>query len=340
MRIAGKEIVTLETLGIGYGSGKTMKSLLPPLTARAFEGELVAVIGKNGIGKSTLLKTIAGLLQPLSGSVNIAGKNISDFSRRELASITGYVSTEVIRISNMTVFNLVAMGRYPHTNWFGNIDAAGRSAILKALSRTGMSDFSGRLLTELSDGERQRSMIAMVLAQETRLIIMDEPTAFLDIKNKYEVIHLLKELSRKEGKTIIYSTHDFDTAVSQADKIWLILENELVEGAPEDIMIRKSFGILFDTRAVTFNEEDGTFTVSNEYRGTLALSAKGRNEYWTRKALARAGYNTVFSGTTPRIESGSSIPYNWKFIGNDFSMDFDTLYDLVFWLRHNEDAIC
>lgn len=340
MKMAGREILTLDTLGIGYGSGKTMKCLLPPLTARAFEGELVAVIGKNGIGKSTLLKTIAGLLRALSGSVNIAGKNISEYSRQELASLTGYVSTEVIRITNMTVFDLVAMGRYPHTNWFGNIDTASKSAIMKALSRTGMSDFSDRLLTELSDGERQRAMIAMVLAQETRLIIMDEPTAFLDIKNKYEVIHLLKELSRKEGKTIIYSTHDFDTAVSQADKIWLILEHELIEGAPEDIMIRKSFGNLFDTRAVTFNEADGTFTVSNEYRGALALSVKGRNEYWTRKALARAGYNTVSSGTTPRIESESSIPYSWKFIGSDISMEFGTLYDLVFWLRNNEDAIC
>lgn len=340
MRIDGNEILKLNSIEIGYGSGKTMKCLLPPLSARAFEGEFVAVIGKNGIGKSTLLKTIAGLLPALSGSVFIAERNITDYSRRELASITGYVSTEVIRITNMTVFNLVAMGRYPHTNWFGNIDATSKSAILRALSRTGMSDFSGRLLTELSDGERQRAMIAMVLAQETRLIIMDEPTAFLDIKNKYEVIHLLKELSRKEGKTIIYSTHDFDTAVSQADKIWLILENELIEGAPEDIMIRKSFGNLFDTKAVTFNEEDGTFTVSNEYRGTMALSVKGKNEYWTRKALARAGYYTVASDYTPRIESASELPYRWKYIDNNFKMEFDTLYDLVFWLRSNEDSIC
>ncbi|NMC37030.1 MAG: ABC transporter ATP-binding protein [Bacteroidales bacterium] len=339
MRVEGKEILKLNSLGIGYRSGKTMKSLLPPLNARAFEGELVAVIGKNGIGKSTLLKTIAGLLRAMSGSVHIAGKNISDYSRRELASITGYVSTEVIRITNMTVFNLVAMGRYPHSNWLGNIDKAGKSAILRALSRTGMSDFSGRLLTELSDGERQRAMIAMVLAQETRLIIMDEPTAFLDIKNKFEVIHLLKELSRKEGKTIVYSTHDFDTAVSQADKIWLILENELIEGAPEDMMIRKLFRNLFDTKAVTFNEEEGTFTVSNEYRGTLVLSVQGRNEYWTKKALARAGYDTVYSGTFPRVESESYLPYNWKFISNEFRMEFDTLYDLVFWLRHNDNVI-
>ncbi len=340
MKFEGKEILSLKSLEIGYKSGKTGKRLLPPLSARAFEGELISVIGKNGIGKSTLLKTIAGLIPALGGSLNTAGRSMAEYSRRELALTTCYVSTEAVRIPNTTVFNLVSMGRYSHTNWLGTMDAVSRKAVLKALEQTGMSDFSGRLLTELSDGERQRAMIAMALAQETRLILMDEPTAFLDIKNKYEVIHLLRELSRNENKTIIYSTHDFDTAVNQSDKIWLILENELTEGAPEDMMLRKSFGNLFDTKAITFNEENGTFTVRNEYRGTLALSVEGKNDYWTKKALARAGYRTISSGSAPRIESEQSLPYCWKYIGSDCCIEFDSLYDLVSWLRNNNDPIC
>lgn len=340
MKFEGKEILSLNALEIGYRSGRTSGRLLPPISTRTFEGELISVIGKNGIGKSTLLKTIAGLLPPLGGSLNIAGRDIREYSRHELALTTGYVSTEAIRITNTTVFNLVSMGRYPHTNWFGGMDAESKRAVLKALGQTGMSDFSDRPVTELSDGERQRAMIAMVLAQETRLIIMDEPTAFLDIRNKYEVIHLLKELSRRENKTIIYSTHDFDTAITQSDKIWLILENELIEGAPEDIMLRKSFGSLFDTKAITFNEEDGTFKVRNESKGTLALSVKGRNDYWTKKALARAGYTIISSDSIPRIESESSMPYRWKYVDSNESIEFDSLYDLISWLRHNIGPIC
>jgi len=339
MKYTGNEILSLRSLEIGYVSGKTKKVLLPPLFCRALEGELIAVIGKNGIGKSTLLKTITGLLPVVSGDLFIDGKKIKEYSRKQLAAMVGYISTEILKVSNMTVFDLVAQGRFPHTNWFGSIDTINLNAILKALLRTGMTDFSGRQLNELSDGERQRAMIAMVLAQETRLIIMDEPTAFLDIKNKYEIIHLLKELSRKERKTIIYSTHDFNNAVSQADKIWLILENELIEGAPEDIMIMGAFSNLFNSKVISFNENDGTYTISNELKGNISFAGTSKNDYWTRKALTRAGYNVMESDSLPRIETISFSPHGWKFKNKDIVAEFNSLYDLVGWLRQNEDLI-
>jgi iron complex transport system ATP-binding protein len=339
MKYTGNEILSLSSLEIGYISGRTKKILLPPVNAAALEGELIAVIGKNGIGKSTLLKTITGLLPLLSGNIVIDGRKIKEYSRIQLSGKVGYISTEIVKVSNMTVFDLVALGRYPHTNWFGRIDANNHIAVNDALTRTGIIDFSDRQLTELSDGERQRAMISLVLAQDTKLIVMDEPTAFLDIKGKYEIIHLLKELTRQKQKTIVYSTHDFSTAISQADKIWLILENELIEGAPEDIMLKGSFNSLFNTSVVKFNKDDGTFSISIEGKGSLSVSGKGKNDYWTRKAIERAGYTINDSDSGPLIESPSSSSEHWKFIDVDISAEFDTIYDLVGWMRKNEDLI-
>jgi iron complex transport system ATP-binding protein len=341
MEYTGNEILLLDSLEIGYTSGRTKKILLPPVNATALEGELIAVIGKNGIGKSTLLKTITGLLPLVAGNIAINGKNIKEYSRIELSGMVGYISTEIVKVSNMTVYDLVALGRYPHTNWFGRIDARNHLAVNDALSRAGMIEFSGRQLTELSDGERQRAMIALVLAQDTKLIVMDEPTAFLDIKSKYEIIHLLKELTRQKQKTIVYSTHDFSTAISQADKIWLMLENDLIEGAPEDIMLRGSFNSLFNTSVVKFNKDDGTFSISTEGKGRISVSGKGKNDYWTRKAITRAGYtiNDSDSDSVPLIESPSSESECWKFTGRGISAGFDTIYDLIGWMRKNEDLI-
>jgi iron complex transport system ATP-binding protein len=339
MKYTGSEILSLNSLEIGFISGKTKKILLPPIQATALEGELVAVIGKNGIGKSTLLKTITGLLPLVAGNLVIDGKDIHDYSRIELSGKVGYISTEIIKVSNMTVYDLVAQGRFPHTNWFGRIDNQNYIAVNEALLRTGIIDYSDRLLNELSDGERQRAMIALVLAQDTKLIVMDEPTAFLDIKSKYEIIHLLKELTRQKKKTIVFSTHDFSTAVSQADKIWLILENDLIEGAPEDIMLKGSFDKLFNTPVVKFNMDDGTFSISNEEKGRLSVSGKGKNEYWTRKALTRAGYFVTDSDSLPRIESPSSSSPYWKCITESLSVEFDNIYDLTGWIRKHEDLI-
>ncbi len=333
MEVRMEEILSFDSLEIGYTSGKNRKVLLPALKAFAAKGELVAVIGKNGIGKSTLLRTIAGLQPAIAGILQIGNRNIEDYSRLQLSAKVGYISTEIIKVSNMKVYDLVSLGRFPHTNWFGTIDQSNHDAVMDALTKAGMTGFMDRQITELSDGERQRAMIAMVLAQDAAIMVMDEPTAFLDISSKYEVIHLMRNLTQWGNKTIIYSTHDFNTAVSQADKVWFITEEGLLEGAPEDIMIRGSFKTLFDESKVIFNSHDGSFSIRNEFRGKVNIRGEGEKKYWTEKALTRTGYLVSGSSSPISVETPSASNVRWKCSMPGKSGEFETIYDLVSWIR-------
>lgn len=326
------KILSIESVLIGFMSGSAGKSILPPLSASAGKGELIAVIGRNGIGKSTLLRTIAGLQKPLGGEILYGNKRITDYSRMELARNISYISTEVVKPGNMSVYELVALGRYPYTNWMGKIDAENHEAILDALGKCSISEFAGRLISELSDGERQRAMIARILAQDTGIMIMDEPTAFLDVSGRYEILHLMHDISRKSGKSIIFSTHDLQSAISQADKIWLILDDMLFEGAPEDLMIKGVFDKLFNFSAVQFNSLNGTFTFITDERGTIYVKGEGSRKYWIEKAINRAGFRTSSSITDPYISVPKDINDDYQLIRNDSIISFNTAYDLVNYL--------
>jgi iron complex transport system ATP-binding protein len=328
MDISKTKILSIDSLKIGYAYGKRQKILLPPLAASAYKGELIAVIGRNGIGKSTLLRTIIGLQPSYGGKIIIMGKKISEYSRLEMAQQIGYISTDVVKVSNMRVRDLVALGRFPHTNWTGKITGKDHEVITESINKAGMSGFENRLISELSDGERQRAMIARVLAQDTEVMLMDEPTAFLDISSRFEVVNLMLELSKK-GKTIIFSTHDFNIAVDQADKIWLILENELTEGAPEDLVLNGSFDHLFDTSVVKFNNEDGSFSFRKENRSKIYIAGDGKMKFWTEKAVIRAGYAVSDTRTPVSIQVPTENNKKWVIFSGDSSVILNSLYDLV-----------
>jgi len=247
-----EKVLSVRSLKIGYISGRRRFIILSGLSASASRGQLIAVIGRNGIGKSTLLRTIAGLQPALEGELKLSGKDLSDFSRIEMARHTGYISTEVVRVSNMIVYDLVALGRFPHTNWIGYLDMESRSVISEAIFKSGLQGFEYRPVAELSDGERQRAMIARILAQDTGLMIMDEPTAFLDVAGRYEIIKLARDLTRN-GKTIIYSTHDLNPALTNADRIWLLLKDRLIEGTPEDLLNNGALNLIFESTEITFD---------------------------------------------------------------------------------------
>lgn len=322
------KILILDNLSIGYAKGKHSAELLPPLSTSSNGSELIAVIGRNGIGKSTLLRTIAGLQPSLGGEVILNGKNISEYSRIVLARKIGYISTEVIKVNNMRVSDLVALGRFPHTNWLGTIDNSGRLAIENAIARAGLTNLRARNISELSDGERQKAMIARVLAQDAELMIMDEPTAFLDIASKYEIISLMQELTR-DGKTIIFSTHDFNIAVNQADKIWLILENNLIEGAPEDLMLSGAFEHLFESSIVQFSSGDGNFSFLRESRGSIFVRGEGLKRKWTERALIREGYQLSSSITNPYIHITDDTDQKWLLTSDDKTESFNSIYELI-----------
>jgi len=332
MKMNLTEILSLDALKIGYVSGKKENILLPPLNARADRGELIAVIGRNGIGKSTLLRTLIGLQQPLGGEIYYNGKNIKDYSRIDLAQKVGYISTEIVRVSNMSVYDLVALGRFPHTNWIGKIEMKDHEVIMDAIEKTSMGPFSRKYISELSDGERQKAMIARILAQDTGIMIMDEPTAFLDIAGKYEILHLMHMLSSKSGKTIIFSTHDLLMAINQSDKIWLILDKELVEGAPEDLIIAGAFDHLFDTSTVRFNSEEGTFSFRTEEKGIMYVEGEGYKKHWTEKAINRAGFTISKEKTMPFIITPSETKNYWQLTTAGTVLEFGSVYELITYL--------
>jgi iron complex transport system ATP-binding protein len=334
MKMHSKEILSLESLKIGYVSGNNENVLLPPLTACANSGELIAVIGRNGIGKSTLLRTLTGLQLPLGGEIFYNARNIRDYSRMELAQKVGYISTEIVKVSNMRVYDLVALGRFPHTNWIGKIELIDHEIILDALKKTSMEAFGRKFVSELSDGERQKSMIARILAQDTSIMVMDEPTAFLDVAGKYDILHLMHLLSRNNGKTIIFSTHDLQMAISQSDKIWLMLDNKLIEGAPEDLMMAGAFDHLFDSSTVLFNSEDGTFSFRSDAKGTIYIEGEGDKRYWTEKAVNRAGFTVSKEKTFPYITLPANSNLCWQLSGHTIIQEFSSIYGLILYLSN------
>jgi iron complex transport system ATP-binding protein len=331
-----EKILRLESLLIGYGSGKETNILLPPLTSSATQGELIALIGQNGIGKSTLLRTITGLQPPLSGRVVLKGRELKEFNRYDLAAIIGYISTEPVRVSNMRVSDLVSLGRYPHTNWTGKLNKEDITMVNEAISKVGLQKLTGRFINELSDGERQRAMIARVLAQDAEILVMDEPTAFLDIRSKYEIVHLLHDLSRSRGKTIIFSTHDLLTAISESDKVWLALEDSFEDGAPEDLILKGAFDRLFDSSVVRFSRMDASFSFSRRMRGSVLIEASGIDRYWTEKAANRAGYEISDNNPGIRIKvTDDDDVKKWLVYYESSVIEFDSVYNLVNWMNTN-----
>jgi iron complex transport system ATP-binding protein len=321
-------ILSVNSLEIGYHTGKKVSRLISPLSANAREGELIAVLGRNGIGKSTLLRTLIGLQPFFGGEISLIGKNLNSYKKLDLAKLIGYISTEIVTVSNMRVYDLVALGRYPHTNWIGTIDPYSHQAIIHAINISGVTHLQNRFISELSDGERQKVMIARMIAQEAPIMIMDEPIAFLDISGKYDVVNLLLKLTRK-GRTIIFSTHDFNVAMNQADKIWLLLEDKLIEGSPEDLMLHGAFNHLFDSSLVKFNPDDGNFSFSKEHQGTIYIKGSGLIKLWTEKAVMRAGYSIASVKTNKFIETPTEKNNKWILFDEEDSISFYSIYDLV-----------
>ncbi len=211
-------MITLHDFSIGYG----MQTLLCGVEAEIEKGKLTALIGRNGTGKSTLLRAIAGLNRRYSGRIMLDGRNTADMRAAELAKQLAFVTTERIRIANLRCEQVVALGRAPYTDWIGRMQDADREIVRQSLASVGMEEYAGRTMDKMSDGECQRIMIARALAQSTPVILLDEPTSFLDMPNRYELCTLLARLAHEEGKCILFSTHELDIALSTADAIALI----------------------------------------------------------------------------------------------------------------------
>ena len=323
----------IKNLSVGY----RRRVILGNLNLSAGESELVALIGRNGVGKSTLMRTIARLQPALSGEITISGKPLGQFSRNELASVLSIVSTENVSVSHLTVRQLVSFGRFPYTNWIGKLTAADVALVEEAMQLTGISSLGDKNMQEISDGERQRAMIARTLAQDTNLILLDEPTAFLDMPNKYEILNLLQRLTRTKQKTILFSTHDLNIAMLEADKLWLMIDGELYDGAPEDLALNRQFARMFDGTGLQFDDSKGEFNIKRKKMKPITVAGKGKTFFWTKKALERLGFavRKLENENNAEIVVSENTSTLWTLNRYDNQFKFSSIYELSKYLSGN-----
>ncbi|MBO5186504.1 MAG: ABC transporter ATP-binding protein [Prevotella sp.] len=300
--------IILDKLTIGYRTGTTVSAVAKDICGEIRGGEMTCLLGANGVGKSTLLRTLAAFLPKLGGTVSFEGRDISEFKDSELARRIAVVLTEKPEISNMTVRELVALGRSPYTGFWGSYTAADLEIVDKAMAMTGIEELSGRMTDTLSDGERQKTMIAKAIAQQTPVIILDEPTAFLDFPSKVETMRLLHRVSRDTGKTIFLSTHDLELALQMSDTVWLMEKGkEMTVGTPEDLSLDGRLAGFFAGRGISFDADTGLFRADEPVVTTVSVCGDdGVRRKMVVKALKRNGIGTkkygMVTGESPHAD--------------------------------------
>ena len=282
--------IRLRDLSIGYPDKHSTKRVAEHLNASIHSGELTCLLGTNGVGKSTLLRTLSAFQPPLGGTIDLLDRPLSTYDDRQLATVIGVVLTEKSDIRNMTVEELVGLGRSPYTGFWGTLKESDRKIVHEAIARVRIEPLTQRMVHTLSDGERQKVMIAKALAQETPIIFLDEPTAFLDFPSKVEVMQLLHNLTHTLQKTVFMSTHDLELALQIADKIWLMdRTNGIAIGTPEDLSLEGKLSSFFSRKGITYDTETGFFRIDTDYRREIHLHGHGSRYAMVRKALQRNG---------------------------------------------------
>jgi iron complex transport system ATP-binding protein len=256
------ETVALQKLCIGYKTKRGTRMVADGMNATIRSGELTCLLGQNGIGKSTLLRTLSAFQPKLGGSVQVHGREIADYTDKELSKMIGVVLTEKPDVQNMTVTELVGMGRSPYTGFWGTLTPADKQIVSESISLVAIEQLKDRMVHTLSDGERQKVMIAKALAQQTPVIYLDEPTAFLDYPSKVEVLQLLRRICSEAGKTVFLSTHDVELALQLADTVWLMTREQGVTiGSPQQLAREGVLARFIEREGITFNPETLAITV-------------------------------------------------------------------------------
>ena len=259
-----KAMLSTIDLAVGYRNGKRVTEVLTHLDVSLYAGELVCLLGANGIGKSTLLRTISGVQPALRGTIEINGRDLTDYSSKELSKLIGIVYTDRTLAGALTVEELVSLGRQPYTGFFGRLDADDRQVVADAIESVGMSHKTHDYVATLSDGERQKAMIARALAQETPIIILDEPTAFLDVASRIETMQLLRQLAQSQQKAVLLSTHDVGLSLPLTDRLWLVTaDSTVVEGTTSQFISDGTLNNLFPGRNIAFDSSVMDFRVKD-----------------------------------------------------------------------------
>ncbi len=324
--------IYINNLSIGYASGARKKIVAANLNAQIDKGELVCLLGSNGAGKSTLMRTICGFQPFFDGEISILGKTIGSFTEKEISRLVSVVLTDRIVVPNATVYELVSYGRSPYTGILGRTNKKDQQIIEKAIEQCGIAHKKDAQLSSISDGERQKAFIAKALAQDTPVILLDEPTAFLDLPARVEIIQLLRRISSESGKSVLLSTHDLDLALQMADRLWLLHNNgPLVTGSPEDLLLQNAFQILFQNKGIEFDTKTGLFRVVYEHFHELPIKGHGFEYVLLRRAFARKGIKTTGMKQDPEwwIEIGKNGQSTFHLYKNEKQLATESSVEMI-----------
>jgi iron complex transport system ATP-binding protein len=284
--------VSLEGLTVGYGR-RPGRPVVSDISQTLVPGSFACLVGENGCGKSTLLRTMAGMQRPLSGRVLLDGRDIARLGVGERARLVAVVLTDPVDSGYLTVRDLVGFGRYPYLDWRARLGERDAAVAERAMKKVGIDALAAERMDRLSDGERQKALIARALAQDTGVMLLDEPTAFLDAPRKIEIVSILRDIAVDEGKAVLMSTHDIELALRFADRLWTVSEGAVVSGAPESLALSGALAAAYHSSTVRFDPTTGKFALPAKRRGTVALDGKGAAHRWTAHALERVGFRVI-----------------------------------------------
>lgn len=284
-------LLSAENLRVGYLLGKKEIKVCDGINFELKRGELVALLGPNGAGKSTLLRTLSSSLQPLSGNVYYSGRLLKNISQRDLSRKISVVLTDHTQAGGLTVSELVSLGRQPYTGFFGRLKARDLCLVDDAINSVGLSFKSNSYMAELSDGERQKAMIAKALVQETDVLLLDEPAAFLDVASKLELMALLRQIAVERDCAVLFSSHDVEQALTLSDKLWLMGRDGLLCGCTEDMVLQGHLSDLFRSNNVRFDIGSGVYRLCSDTSARVSVKAQDLCLlFWAKNALLRNGY--------------------------------------------------
>ncbi|MGD9950571.1 MAG: ABC transporter ATP-binding protein, partial [Desulfobulbus sp.] len=281
-------VIELQDLGVGYGH----KPILHHLNFSCLPGQFISLLGPNGAGKTTLLRTLSRHLAPMAGEIRVQGRPLDQFSAMELARIMAVVLTDKVTPPLFSVFEFVALGRYPHTDYLGRLRSQDQVIISSALAAVHALDLADRPFADLSDGERQKVLMARALAQEPLVLLLDEPTIHLDLKHRVEVMAILRDLCRSKGITVIASLHDVDVAAKVSDRVALVRDGGLRDwGTPEEVLSAEAVTDLYDFDKAEFNRNLGGIELKSEgSRGRAFVIGGMGSSSLIYRLLARKGF--------------------------------------------------
>ncbi|MEZ4714068.1 MAG: ABC transporter ATP-binding protein [Caldilineaceae bacterium] len=321
-------------LEVGYKTKERATApLIGPLDVALHPSELTCLIGPNGAGKSTLMRTLAGMQPPLAGHVQLGGAPIDQIPAAELARRLAIVLTERVDVGNLSSYALAALGRHPYTDWRGHLSTHDETVVRNALITVGAAALAQRPVNELSDGERQKVMIARALAQEPQVLLLDEPTAFLDLPRRVEILQLLHRLAREQGCAILLSTHDLELALRLADRLWLLpADGHLTVGLPEELALNGTLAAAFRGEGVEFDSQLGSFKLQRPHCGPIGLTGAGESALWTARALERIGFEVRQNAQNLPFQvhvTGQNGSTAWQTITPESCREHETLTDAI-----------